>query len=183
MIVDSIWGKKMAMVIVDPQRKFTLDVPDWDARMTKAVRAINRFSGMFREHGQPVVFIHFDGESHCKYEGGDGDAWLPGIVAEDSDVVVHKKHMNCFKGTELERILADDGVESVLYAGMLTEYCVMSTYFAASERNLASYLAKDATIAYNEKGNEAAELICSTVTPEVLERYLSGEQPAVRTVH
>jgi nicotinamidase-related amidase len=183
MLVDSIWGKRMALVIVDPQRKFTLDVPDWDARMNKAVKAINCFSNMFRKYGQPVIFIHFDGESHCMYEGDDGDDWLPGIVAKDSDMVVHKQHMNCFKGTELEGILKDEGVESVLYAGMLTEYCVMSTYFAASERNLASYMAKDATIAYNEKGNEAAELICSTVTTEVLEKYLSGEQAPVRTVH
>lgn len=183
MIVNSIYGSKMAMVIVDPQRKFTLSVPDWEARRSRAVEAINGFSRAFRKYKLPVIFIHFDGESHVAYPGDDGDEWLPGIECEDSDIIIHKRHMNCFKETDLEKVLKENGVNCVLYTGMLTEYCVMSTYFAASERNLVSYMGKDATIPYNEKGNEAAELICSTVTPEVLERFLSGEQPPMKEVH
>jgi len=172
----------MAFVIVDPQRKFTLDVPDWNARASSAVDSINRFAREFRDRGLPVIFIHFDGESHCRYDGTDGDEWLEGIETSDSDTIVHKEHMNCFKQTDLEKVLRDAGADCVLFGGMLTEYCVISTYFAASEREFTPYLAKDALIPYNEDGNEAAQLICGTVPLEVLVRFISGQQPPMTMV-
>ncbi len=177
MKADSIWGKKMAMVVVDPQRKFSLPVPDWKDRMESAVEAINRFAGIFRSHGAPVIFVGFVGPSHCGYEGDDGDEWLPGLAVEDSDIIVLKEHMNCFKETDLEKILADNGIDSILFAGMLTEFCVITTYFGAGERGISPYLGKDATIPYNQEGNKAAEVICRVVSADVLERFLSGEQP------
>ena len=183
MIVESIWGKKMALVIIDPQRKFSLDIPDWEDRARPAVEAINSFAKEFRSRGRPVIFIHFDGPSHTGYSGDDADSWLPGLESCDSDIVVHKCHMNCFKETDLEKVLRDSGSDCALFTGMLTEYCVISTYFAASERGIVPYLGKDALIPYNSKGNEAAELICSTAGIETVKRFLDGEQAPIRMVH
>ncbi len=177
MISDYIWGKKMALVIIDPQRKFSLDVPDWNERMGSAVDGMNRYARIFRENGCPVVFVRFEGASHCNYKGDDGDDWLPGLKAEPTDIVVSKKNMSCFKETDLLKVLQDNGVDCALYVGMLTEFCVISTFFASSERGVVPYLGKGAMIAYNSNGNEAAELVCSTVTPETVERFVSGKQP------
>lgn len=174
-----IWGKKMALVIVDPQRKFTLDIPDWDTRMSEAIRGINSFSEVFRRNGAPVILISFDGKSHTGYSGADENEWLPGLKVEESDIVVHKMHMNCFKETDLEKVLRDTGSDCVLLAGMLTEYCVMTTYFAAAERGFYPFLAKDSTICYDPRGNEAAEIICSIVDTDTVDRFLKGEQPEV----
>ena len=60
---------------------------------------------------------------------------------------------------------------------MLTEFCVISTYYASSERGVMPYMGKGATIAYNSNGNEAAQVVCSTVDEKTVERLLSGEQP------
>ena len=177
MNADAIWGKKMAMVIIDPQRKFSLPADDWNGRMEPAVEAINRYAGIFRRHGAPVIFVAFNGPSHCGYTGDDGDDWLPGIEQKQSDIVVRKNHMNCFKETDLEGILSRNGIDCVLFAGMLTEFCVITTYFGASERGIVPYLGGGATIPYNKDGAAAAEIVCSTVNAEVLERFLSGEQP------
>ena len=183
MICDAIWGKKLALVIVDPQRKFSLQVPDWDSRMKEAVQGINAFAQEFRRHSMPVIFIHFDGTSHTGYAGEDGDSWLPGIVSKDTDIVIHKQHMNCFKETDLEKILRDNGADSAIFTGMLTEFCVISTYFAASERGIFPYLGKGALIPYHAEGNKAAELICSMVGVETTRRFLDGEQPPIQPLH
>ena len=176
---DMIWGSDMALVIVDPQRKFSLDIPDWEERMNKAVTGMNAFSKIFRENGKPVILIQFDGESHTGYSGEDADSWLPGLITDDSDIIIHKTHMNCFKETDLEKTLRDLNVDSVLFAGMLTEYCVMTTYFAAAERGFYTFLGENSTIPYDVKGNEAAEVICSTVSLGTVERFLKGEQPEI----
>ena len=177
MIVDMIWGKRMALVIVDPQRKFSLKIPDWNDRMASAVEGMNRFSRIFRRYGAPVVFVRFEGASHCGYEGDDGDEWLPGLETDASDIVVPKRNMSCFKETDLLSVLQERGVDCALYVGMLTEFCVISTYYASSERGVVPYLGKGATIAYNPDGNWAAQLVCSTVDEATVERLLSGEQP------
>ncbi|MBR3476411.1 MAG: cysteine hydrolase [Candidatus Methanomethylophilaceae archaeon] len=177
MMVDMIWGKKMALVIVDPQRKFSLKVPDWDERMGSAVEGMNRFSRIFRRYGAPVILVRFEGASHCSYEGDDGDDWLPGLETSPSDIVVSKRNMSCFKETDLLKVMQENGIDCALYTGMLTEFCVISTYYASSERGVVPYIGKGATIAYNSNGNEAAQVVCSTVDEKTVERLLSGEQP------
>jgi len=167
----------MALVVVDPQRKFTLDLPDWEARMASAVENINEFTKVFREFGAPVIFIAFEGESHCNYQGNDGDEWLPGIETSASDIIVRKQNMNCFKGTDLEKILRENGIDCAVYTGMLTEFCVISTYFGSSERDVFPYLGKDALIPYYEEGNRSAQVVCNTLDIPTIRRFLSGEQP------
>jgi len=175
-----VWGKKLALVIVDPQRKFSLNIPEWESRRDSGVKGINRFARIFRENGAPVVFIHFDGASHTGYAKDDGDEWLEGMETADSDIVVHKTNMSCFKQTDLEEVLKSRGVDCAIYVGMLTEYCVISTYFGSSERSIFPYLGEGALIPYNSNGNEAAELICNTLSPELAEKFLKGEQPEIR---
>lgn len=183
MIRDYVWGKHLALIVVDPQRKFSLNTDDWEERMSSAVKNINIFLDIFRKHDAPVIFIHFDGSSHTGYDGDDGDEWLPGIVSADTDIVVHKQHMNCFKETELENVLKEHEIDCALFSGMLTEFCVATTYFAAAERGVFPYMAKDALIPYDKEGNHAAEIMCTTVTPEVVEGYFKGEQPPVPLGH
>lgn len=178
MLNDRIWGNSIALVVIDAQRKFSLTrQPDWEGRMKGAVDGINAFAGLFREHGRPVVFIHFDGASHTGYDGEDGDEWLPGIETSESDIVIHKRNMNCFKDTELESTLADLGIDCAIYTGMLTEFCVVTTFFGSLERGFFPYLGKGALISYYEEGNRAAEVLCNTVDTAVAKRFLDGEQP------
>ncbi len=179
MIRDYIWGKHLALIVVDPQRKFTLSIDDWQDRMASAVQNINTFLRIFRENNAPVIFIHFDGPSHTGYSGEDEDEWLPGIESAETDIVVHKKHMNCFKETDLEKVLKDNEIDSAVFTGMLTEFCVATTYYAASERGVFPYMGKDALIPYNKDGNKAAEIMCTMVEPSTVERYLKGEQPPI----
>ena len=147
MISKSIRGTRMALVVIDPQRKFTLDDADWKEGMRKGVEGINSFTRLFREFGIPVIFVHTDGKSHCPYNGEDGDEWLQGIETDPTDIIIHKRSMSCFKeSSELEDILRGQGADCALYTGMLTEFCVVSTYFSSSERDIVPYLGKDATI-------------------------------------
>ena len=176
MFRDKIWGTKMAMVVVDPQRKFTLPVPDWKERSSAAIEGINRYADIFRERGIPVFYIHYDGPSHVPYGKNDGDEWLEGIDYRDEYITIHKGHMSCFKETFLLKELQDRGIDCILLAGMLTEFCVISTYFSAIERDINGYRAKGALIAYGEEGNHAAEVVCNTTDEATIIKFLDGKQ-------
>jgi len=180
MLNERIWGTRMALVVIDAQRKFSLEQqPDWDARMKEAVDGINGFSRLFREHGCPVIFISFEGASHTGYDRDDADEWLPGIVSEDSDIVIRKRNMSCFKDTDLESTLDELDVDCAVYVGMLTEFCVVTTFYGSLERGVFPYLGKGGLISYYPEGNHAAEVLCNTVDQGVVGRFLAGEQPKV----
>ena len=49
----SILGEKAALVVVDVQRKFSLDRPEWPELRQKGVEGMNRYMDMFRRAGRP----------------------------------------------------------------------------------------------------------------------------------
>ena len=173
---DYIYGEKAALVVVDPQRKFTLPTDDWEEIRGRTVPEINRYARMFREHGMPVIFIAFQGPAHIPYPGDDGDEWLQGIETEPSDIVVKKKNMSCFKETELADVLTKAGVDHVFLAGMLAEFCVTATYFSAIERNFGAVILPSAIIAYRPEGLEADKVLLNWTSDDVLMAYMEHRQ-------
>lgn len=167
-------GTRAALVVVDPQRKFFLKRDDWDEIRDRAVSEINRYARLFREHGMPVVFIHFDGPTHEPYPGTDGDEWLQGLEVLENDSIVHKTAMSCFKKTDLEHVLKELGADSIVLCGMLTEYCVCSTYFGAKERDIFATTLPSAMIPFNENGAEAGKIIMNHISDEDLARFLES---------
>ena len=176
MMADKVWGKKLALVVIDPQRKFTIESPDWESKRDSAVKGINAYARLFREYGMPVIFIGYDGPSHTGYNADDSDEWLPGIETAESDILVMKRNMSCFKENGLSDVLTKLGVETIILCGMLTEFCVASTYFTAGDHGFVAYLAHEALIPYGPEGNKAAYILCNTVNADVLRTYFDGKQ-------
>lgn len=151
----------MAFAVVDVQKKFTISGQDYSAE----IEMINKVSTIFRKNGRPVIFIRFDGPSHCsQYDGKDGDEYLPGIISDNKDIVVHKGHMNSFSKSGLADVLKDCGCNTMLIAGMFTQACVIGTYYGALDHQISPYLLVGGTIATEERFNEAAYLLCKTLT-------------------
>ncbi|MCL2147843.1 MAG: cysteine hydrolase [Methanomassiliicoccaceae archaeon] len=163
---------KIALVVVDVQRKFTGgSIPKGGSK--EEIDTINKAAAMFREHGRPVIFIYFDGPCHCSvYGGDDGDEYLHGVVSDPRDVIVHKEHMNSFQETRLADAVKECGCDCILLAGMVTQYCVMGTYYGAFDHGLSPYLLAGGTIATDEKYNQAACVLCKTFALEDVEENL-----------
>ena len=166
-------GNNLALIVVDAQRKFSIDRPDWAEIRDPGVAGINRYARMFRKAGRPVIFMAFEGETHNPYDGDDGDEWLQGLEFEPTDIVVKKYAMSSFKGTELDAVLKRTNTDSVVIVGAYAELCVAATYFSATEHDYSSYIGKGAIIAWtNPGGVEATELMCGMATEELVKEKL-----------
>jgi len=176
MIADKVWGTKLALIVIDPQRKFTIASPDWESKRDAAVKGINAYTALFREYGMPVVFVRYEGTSHTGYSGDDAEEWLQGIETSPEDVIFTKRNMSCFKQSDFPEVIRNLGADTIILCGMLTEFCVVSTYFTAGEHSFVAYLAKDALLAYGPEGNQAAYTLCNTVDTGVLRTFFDGKQ-------
>lgn len=183
MITSDVLGKKMALVVVDAQRKFRNDRPDWDEACSAAVAAMDRLMFMFRSVGAPVVAVRFGGDTPCRpYDGDDGDEYYPGLAIRPCDTVVSKTSMNAFNGTDLKQVLDAYGCDMILICGAVTQYCVMATYFGSMEHDVVPYLAHGATISTADEIVSAGETVCKTMTEETVSKVLGCEVPAEGTV-
>ena len=65
---------------------------------------------------------------------GTWGAELYRVSPEDGDMVIQKHRHSAFIGTELEQILRDRGVQTVVFAGVQTHVCIESSLRDASAR-------------------------------------------------
>jgi len=175
--------RKIAFVIIDMQKKFTGGSIK-DAEIGGIVETINKTAEMFRRNGRAVIFVHYDGPSHSSVYGKeDGDSYLQNMVTDPKDITVHKKHMNSFLNSRLADAVKECGCDSVLLCGMVTQFCVLGTYYGAFDHGLSPYLLKGGIIATDEKYNDAACVMCKTFTIEDAEENLrTTEMPVPATL-
>ncbi|MBQ3685854.1 MAG: isochorismatase family protein [Candidatus Methanomethylophilaceae archaeon] len=169
-------GKKLALVIVDMQKKFVLTHEDMARQHDAPIARMNEIAAMFRGAGRPVIHVRFvGGGEHTRYKGPDADEFMEEMVIADSDIIVEKLHMNCFKESKLAEAVRAAGCDSVLLVGTVTQYCVISTYYGAFDHGLTPYISTDACISTKDEYNQAASVICKNLDADDVRRYLSGQ--------
>ncbi len=174
MLSTRMFGEgRIALLIIDPQRKFWSDRPDWTEARDSAVARMNRLMYIFRKAGAPIIIVKYEGYENCRpYEGDDGDEYYPGLAVLPGDPVVMKKGINCFRGTGLAEMLRNAKIDRLVLAGSLTNYCIMSAYYAALDNDIIGYLGQGASVATTQAHQEACELVCGTVTEETVCEHL-----------
>jgi nicotinamidase-related amidase len=68
---------------------------------------------------------------------------------EKDDLVITKRHWSAFGGTDLERVLRESDIETVVIVGIATNFGVESTARAAASLGFAVVLPEDATTSLN----------------------------------
>ena len=113
-----------------------------------------------RSAGTPVVFVqHCEPEGRPLAQGTIGWAIHPSVSPEPSDSVVLKRESSAFEGTNLQELLGQLGVDTLIACGIQSEYCVANTCTSALELWLSVYVARDAHSTRSTDDDEASLLI------------------------
>ncbi|MBZ6077820.1 cysteine hydrolase family protein [Microvirga puerhi] len=81
-----------------------------------------------RRHGAPIVFIQHDGAPGHRLETGTpGWEICRDLHRVPEDIVVRKTACDSFYETDLQSVLAKHGIEHLVIAGLMTQYCVDTT--------------------------------------------------------
>jgi len=133
-----------ALVLIDLQDGLLLDpVPPHDG--DKVLKAAASLLARARAAGVPVF--------HVQHDGGPGDPLAKGTpgFAHHKDVapgggepVIVKVNSSSFNGTDLNERLKARKIDTLVIAGMQTEFCVDSTCRSAVEHGYRVILASDA---------------------------------------
>lgn len=150
--------KQAALIVIDVQRgMFAFDVQPYDGDAVLA--RINMLVSRARQASIPVVFIQHDGGAGHPLEKPHANwAVHPATGYCDDDIIVEKQHCDAFQGTELQQLLADLKVKTLVLTGMMSEFCVDTTCRRAFSLGYKVVLASDSHTTIS-KPNLSAQLI------------------------
>lgn len=90
----------------------------------------------------PVVWVQHSSDGMPM--GSDGWRYVPELSQHDSEPVVHKRYADSFEETDLEAVLAEQGIGRLIVAGAQTDECIRSTLHGAIVRGYDATLVEDA---------------------------------------
>jgi nicotinamidase-related amidase len=127
-----------ALVVIDVQNGVVGDA----YRRDQVVANIGTLVERARDDGVPVIWVQHSDEQLQK--GSEAWEYVPELVRQDSEPLVHKTFGDSFEATDLEEVLARAGVGHIVVAGAQTDACIRSTIHGAFVRGYDVTLVGDA---------------------------------------
>jgi ureidoacrylate peracid hydrolase len=179
-VFEDIDPASTALIVVDMQNFFVAsDSPAFVPTAAGIVPNINRLAAAIRSAGGHVVWLRItlsetgrgtwrilydnfmmqpaDDRRRSLLPGSKGHAFWPGLDIQDPDLVVDKDRFSPFVGdaSELERVLRDAGIDTVLIAGTMTNVCCESTARDAMMLDFRVIMVDDANAAPTDEDHLA----------------------------
>jgi nicotinamidase-related amidase len=136
-----------ALLVIDIQNDYfpggAMELEGAEAAGAKALEAIRRF----RERKLPVIHVrHLSVRPGATFfvPGTRGAEIHPLVQPLAGEAVVEKNFPNSFRGTALEKLLKDAGIQNLVVAGMMTHMCVDASVRQAADLGYKVTLIGDA---------------------------------------
>lgn len=127
-----------ALLVIDVQNGVVADAH----RRDDVIANINTLVDKARLENVPVVWVQHSDDGLVR----DSLEWeyVPELVRQESEPVVHKNYGDSFDDTDLEQLLAERGVGRLVVTGAQTDACIRSTLHGAVVRGYDATLVGDA---------------------------------------
>lgn len=150
---------KKALLVIDMQKgSFTEQTPRHDTN--GVVERINQLSAKLRSTNDPVIFIQHNGEAYGQFIKHTRE-WelLDDLQVDSKDLVVDKYANDSFYNTELQTVLDNMEINTLLISGCATDFCVESTVQSALTKDFSIIIISDAHTTGNRPGLTAEQVI------------------------
>jgi len=155
---------KRALLVIDVQNVYfagKLQITHPDGSLENILKAMDAANAA----GIPVIVIQHSASSMAAFQKGSKEWELhPGIAKRPCHVVIEKTLPGSFTGTRLESILRENGIDTVVISGYMTQMCCDTTARQAFHLGFAVEFLSDAT------GTLAISNSAGSVTAEELHR-------------
>jgi nicotinamidase-related amidase len=165
---------KLALMVIDMQKEFY--VGQTKDQMDRATEYINYVIPMFEKNGLPVIWVQDKNEGDGVVPGKEGFEFIDSLKPGSDAIRIHKTYGNSFNKTDVDKILKENDVDTVVMTGFCAEYCVLSTYRGAKDLDYFPVILKNGIASTQDANKEFVENISETITCGVLEKLLSDDQ-------
>ena len=163
---------KVALLIIDVQRKYFRINQACADSLNSAIELINAAITLFRRKGLPIFVIqHKDEAENLVPSTADFEA-PESLRIEPQDPHVTKTYGNSFAKTGLAERLRELGVDTVIITGFSAEYCVLSTCRSAEDLDFKPIILRGAIASDNSEHIRFVEEITEIISYGALKTLL-----------
>jgi nicotinamidase-related amidase len=152
-----------------PEKQVKVAVADYEKRFWKAVDNSAKILKACRAKGIDVVHVHLEAPTKNPMHTAKVNRKIGLIVPPASEecesltqvkpqpdeLIVNKTNGGAFTGTNLDFILRNMDIQSLIIVGFLTDECVAATAYHASDLGYDVLLVRDATATHRNEAHEA----------------------------
>ena len=128
----------IAVLIIDAQGEYLdgkLPLPG----IEKSLNEIKSLRKVAASEGWPVVHVRHVGQPGGLFDiEGKGGAFLDIAEPAEGEAGIDKRLPNAFAGTELDKVLKEKGITTLVVAGFMTHMCVSATVRSALDHGYFS---------------------------------------------
>jgi nicotinamidase-related amidase len=138
-----------ALIVIDVQQAF-LDPRFGERNNPQAESNIARLLTTWRTSGRPIRHVVHDSTepNSLLLPGSPGNAIQVTALPKATEPI-YRKHVNsAFIGTDLEKDLRQDGIDTLVMVGLTTNHCVSTSARMAGNLGFETYVVSDATAAF-----------------------------------
>lgn len=155
-----------ALLVVDTQNLYLGWMDERDKGI--ALYMINASIELFRERGLPVIRVYNSDPKRGPAPGSEPFEFPAAIAVTKDDPMVVKSFPSAFKGTELEAILRERGVDTVFVTGLSAVGCALATYFDAQRLDFKAFMVRNALLSHRSDLTRNVEEITEAVSYEAM---------------
>jgi nicotinamidase-related amidase len=164
-----------ALLVVDVQKGF--DDPYWGTRNNcNAEAQIARLLTAWRQTGRPIIHVqHMSTNPKSPLRPHQPGNEFKDMVKPMAGEPVFEKQVNSsFIGTNLEKYLRENDVDTLVIVGLSTDHCISTTTRMAGNLGFDTYVVADATATFNRTAHDGTRFSAEQVH-EVALASLHGE--------
>ena len=163
---------KPALLVIDVQKAFFDIDPATTQSLNNAIEYINAVMPIFREKGLPVICVQHMDKGDGLVPGADGFDLPDKLKILPSDLHIVKTYGNSFTKTPLEEELRKLGVDTVIITGFCAEYCVLSTYRGAADRDFTPIILRGSIASGSADNVRFVESVNDVISYQALKKVL-----------
>ena len=163
-------GMKPALVIIDIQNQYLKYIPERDKEI--GLMSINWAIGLFRQHGFPIYRVYHTNPQYGPEPDSDAFQFPESVQIQEGDPQIVKNYPSAFKKTELEKLLREEGCNTLFLCGLSAVGCVMATYWGAVDLEFDVFMLEDAIMCHNSAYTNYVEDILQTVSITTMQTML-----------
>ncbi len=152
---------KPALLVIDIQNAYLGYVPEQHRGI--GMFMINAAIDLFRQRGYPIIRVYHTDPQQGPASGSEPFEFPKTVHIQEGDLKVIKNFPSSFKKTDLDKILRDQGVDTVFLCGLSAVGCVLYTYFDAKGLDYRTFMIKDAIMSHRPDLTKAVEEITGAV--------------------
>ncbi|HEY0637502.1 MAG TPA: isochorismatase family protein [Pseudonocardiaceae bacterium] len=153
--VPAVDPASTALVLIDLQERIVA-LPTAPLDGPSVVAAATDLLAAFRAAGGHVVLVNVVRPGEPVDPPAPGDRFVPGIEPQPEDIVITKHTWNAFHETGLNEKLRERGIDTLVIAGIATNFGVESTARTADDHGYRLLLPADAMAGLDASAHEFA---------------------------